>query len=81
MPAIRLLRWQSNSICLLPEPVTERRPSSRPCSKFATHPSQRLRNDDGSAAALAYPEATEKLVNHPQVEVRCGDTSAVLAGG
>jgi hypothetical protein len=38
MPAIRTLHWQSSSICLLPEPVTERRPSSRPCSKFATQP-------------------------------------------
>ncbi|RDI51345.1 helix-turn-helix domain-containing protein, partial [Microvirga subterranea] len=37
-PPIRTLHWQSSSICLLPEPVTERRPSSRPCSKFATHP-------------------------------------------
>jgi hypothetical protein len=44
MPTIRLLHWQSNSICLLPEPVTERRPSSRPCSKFATHPVQSRRN-------------------------------------
>ena len=38
MPAIGSYRWPSNSICLLPEPVTECRPSSRPCSKFATHP-------------------------------------------
>jgi hypothetical protein len=38
MPAIRSLHWQSSSICLPPEPVTERRPFSRPCSKFATQP-------------------------------------------
>jgi hypothetical protein len=45
MPAIHTLHWQSNSICLLPEPVTERRPSSCPCSKFATQPVLGMRDD------------------------------------
>ena len=37
MSAVRSLHWQSSSICLLPEPVMERRRSCL-CSKFATQP-------------------------------------------
>ena len=60
MSAVRSLHWQSSSICLLPEPVMERRRSCL-CSKFATQPRTEDQGDDPELTAQEDDDIPETI--------------------